>query len=219
MNKPNEYEKYIIAACNLYGMISVLKISEIYEEHNNESFDKTKISAEIMERYYIREISGYFVIEALEDNYYEHLKIIRGKPYYTPTKVDFLEHNDDGYFEDNPYLDEFREYVNTLTDSNVKRENIIESALFQFMLSSRIQIVLDDIIDILDLVFESEEEALVMYDHLVKLQNNTRMWNNNGYTPLELGEIRSNSHKIGRNNPCPCGSGKKYKKCCLLKIN
>ena len=21
----------------------------------------------------------------------------------------------------------------------------------------------------------------------------------------------------GRNDPCPCGSGKKYKKCCLLK--
>jgi preprotein translocase subunit SecA len=21
-------------------------------------------------------------------------------------------------------------------------------------------------------------------------------------------------HKIGRNDPCPCGSGKKYKKCC-----
>lgn len=25
--------------------------------------------------------------------------------------------------------------------------------------------------------------------------------------------------KIGRNAPCPCGSGKKYKKCCLLKNN
>ena len=23
--------------------------------------------------------------------------------------------------------------------------------------------------------------------------------------------------KIGRNAPCPCGSGKKYKKCCLRK--
>lgn len=22
------------------------------------------------------------------------------------------------------------------------------------------------------------------------------------------------SHKIGRNDPCPCGSGRKYKKCC-----
>ncbi len=68
-------------------------------------------------------------------------------------------------------------------------------------------------------MFDSEEEVLVMYDHLVKLQNNTRMWNNNGYTPLELGEIRANTHKVGRNDPCPCGSGKKYKKCCFLKIN
>jgi len=23
--------------------------------------------------------------------------------------------------------------------------------------------------------------------------------------------------KVGRNEPCPCGSGKKYKKCCLGK--
>ncbi|PWB88429.1 YecA family protein, partial [Methylocystis sp. MitZ-2018] len=22
--------------------------------------------------------------------------------------------------------------------------------------------------------------------------------------------------KVGRNDPCPCGSGKKYKKCCGL---
>ncbi len=24
--------------------------------------------------------------------------------------------------------------------------------------------------------------------------------------------------KVGRNDPCPCGSGKKYKKCCLLQV-
>lgn len=24
-----------------------------------------------------------------------------------------------------------------------------------------------------------------------------------------------NLHKVGRNDPCPCGSGKKFKKCCL----
>lgn len=27
----------------------------------------------------------------------------------------------------------------------------------------------------------------------------------------------TSSKKIGRNEPCPCGSGKKYKKCCLSK--
>jgi preprotein translocase subunit SecA len=28
---------------------------------------------------------------------------------------------------------------------------------------------------------------------------------------------RRDSKKVGRNDPCPCGSGKKYKKCCLAK--
>jgi preprotein translocase subunit SecA len=26
--------------------------------------------------------------------------------------------------------------------------------------------------------------------------------------------IRADDSKVGRNDPCPCGSGKKYKKCC-----
>ncbi|MBT6848912.1 MAG: hypothetical protein HOA14_15960, partial [Planctomycetaceae bacterium] len=29
--------------------------------------------------------------------------------------------------------------------------------------------------------------------------------------------IRNAGPKVGRNDPCPCGSGKKYKKCCLGK--
>ncbi|MEX2489566.1 MAG: SEC-C metal-binding domain-containing protein [Pseudomonadales bacterium] len=33
-----------------------------------------------------------------------------------------------------------------------------------------------------------------------------------------LRKTRSRQRKIGRNDPCPCGSGKKYKKCCLQKV-
>ena len=29
--------------------------------------------------------------------------------------------------------------------------------------------------------------------------------------------IRNKAHKVGPNDPCPCGSGKKYKKCCMQK--
>ncbi len=28
---------------------------------------------------------------------------------------------------------------------------------------------------------------------------------------------RSGHTKVGRNDPCPCGSGKKFKRCCLQK--
>ena len=31
--------------------------------------------------------------------------------------------------------------------------------------------------------------------------------------------IREHKEKIGRNDPCPCGSGKKYKNCCLKEGN
>jgi len=27
--------------------------------------------------------------------------------------------------------------------------------------------------------------------------------------------VRQSEARVGRNDPCPCGSGKKYKKCCL----
>ncbi len=27
-------------------------------------------------------------------------------------------------------------------------------------------------------------------------------------------QVKRTSDKVGRNDPCPCGSGKKYKKCC-----
>lgn len=33
----------------------------------------------------------------------------------------------------------------------------------------------------------------------------------------ELEETTTENKKVGRNEPCPCGSGKKYKKCCLNK--
>ena len=87
MKKLNRYEEYIVAACNLYGMVSIIKISDIYEEHNNEAFDKTKISTDVLDTNSISEIDGYFVTEAVEDSYGEHLKIIRGKPYYIPNKT------------------------------------------------------------------------------------------------------------------------------------
>ena len=44
------------------------------------------------------------------------------------------------------------------------------------------------------------------YDHLDGIVE--KMVNNDFRT------YRRESPKVGRNDPCPCGSGKKYKKCC-----
>lgn len=57
-----------------------------------------------------------------------------------------------------------------------------------------------------------------LMEELVYLSNNSRQWVLKGYTPAELlsPNLKAiHKIKIGRNDPCYCGSGKKYKKCCL----
>jgi uncharacterized protein len=46
-------------------------------------------------------------------------------------------------------------------------------------------------------------------------------WRLENYDPKQVRSVRpptihGSPGKIGRNDPCPCGSGKKYKKCCGL---
>jgi len=59
---------------------------------------------------------------------------------------------------------------------------------------------------------------------LAAMNDELPQWENNGWSNRELRELQSGKkafynedgteQKIGRNDPCPCGSGKKYKKCC-----
>ena len=95
-----------------------------------------------------------------------------------------------GYAQQNPLIVYKKEGYEMFQDmiSRVKEETL--GVLF------RIQIAQPDMIDDLskpkepDLVFSHGEESAKK-------------------KPVKRSEI-----KIGRNAPCPCGSGKKYKKCC-----
>lgn len=81
------------------------------------------------------------------------------------------------------------------------------------------------------LAFDSDEKTNVLLDLTTAYTNDIPRWSNNGWSPVEVrdraGELRvvrapkrafydesGKPRKIGRNEPCPCGSGKKYKRCC-----
>ena len=50
--------------------------------------------------------------------------------------------------------------------------------------------------------------------HLCQLQEKSRFVRQEGLWYYLDGKTESKTHKVGRNEACPCGSGKKYKKCC-----
>jgi hypothetical protein len=77
------------------------------------------------------------------------------------------------------------------------------------------------------LVFDDPEQSKDFLNLIVSAKNNTRILENKGYTPEELYNINKKEQlskpqeltintprKPGPNEPCPCGSGRKYKKCC-----
>ena len=79
---------------------------------------------------------------------------------------------------------------------------------------------------------ENEKDMEALSPLLIGFHQSLRMWKLKGHTPTEIvtgkldpegGEIisfeeaRRKKGKVGRNDPCPCGSGKKYKNCCMRK--
>lgn len=79
-----------------------------------------------------------------------------------------------------------------------------------------------DIINMLNeskLTLDSVEAVNEFMGMLSRYLNNLPQWILKGHTSKEISQqpkvqpVRK-GHKIGRNEPCPCGSGKKYKHCC-----
>lgn len=73
-------------------------------------------------------------------------------------------------------------------------------------------------------VLTNMKETETLSGLIGRYRDTISMWALKGHTLTEVG-IKPRSHltlvrnerKIGRNDPCPCGSGKKYKNCCLDK--
>lgn len=57
-----------------------------------------------------------------------------------------------------------------------------------------------------------KKEFKELVDLCNQYKNDIPLWNYNGFTRNELNE-KHKKKKVGRNDLCPCGSGKKYKQC------
>ncbi len=57
--------------------------------------------------------------------------------------------------------------------------------------------------------------SFIVSGHLCRLQEKSRFIKEGGAWFYLDGTPESTTEKIARNSPCPCGSGKKFKRCCL----
>jgi hypothetical protein len=113
---------------------------------------------------------------------------------------------------------------------SVDADDIAAECAFAFRMGESIGSVIEYLTGMVEIKGAKElKEVTAMASEMA---NTTRQWGLKGYAPLEIRSARNNlsnvlmpeppadienldlSGKIGRNEPCPCGSGKKFKKCC-----
>ena len=219
---------YAMAAINLYGVVAKDDLLKIFSMQNRPALNEEELDLVLLRQ--IARECGYVLLgteiasEAFSYNQYRDipdlLARVGNKPRYIPTKTEFLKYADPDYYEPTAYTQELEQHLRTSCHLDTQR-------LSELMIELHYAIVLEAPIQrLLDLFVEygvelSAGELHTISKLLVELSNHTRLWSNNGHTPSELagrppvvGRADHKSKKIGRNDPCPCGSGKKYKRCC-----
>lgn len=98
-------------------------------------------------------------------------------------------------------------------------KKIIKEEIDSFSIAIKNEVALEEAIETFLEAYEieSDEEKNIFTAELTKLAKSIKRWALKGHTEKEIENNKKtivNEEKIGRNDPCPCGSNKKYKKCC-----
>lgn len=185
---------------------------------------------------------GYFVHDAVvEFDEFDSLLMNKGvKPYYVPIKEELLKYTDDFYYEITMEYSALLDYISkNLINDHQKAQELVEEIHGTCQIGGSMKNVMGNF-NRFNVNFKSIEQINEVMKLVMDLSNNIRIWENNGHTPNEIYEMLEKPNmkplpnvpfdlnttnvidiktrkKVGRNDPCPCGSGKKFKKCCLGK--
>jgi len=228
MRKP--LDTYAKAAVNLYGMISREELADIFNSQNDDQTTADEIFTLLLPNVLKARRYGFYkelvVDEVILDDF-EWVDYLQrqqaGKPRYVPPKDQFIEFE----WVDRWQNEHWSAVLTFMWDVfGSRRQTTV--AFWEIQSYMMHNTNLKEVVNIMekhDLLLGSGEFFQHFLDLLSNAVNNTRMWENNGYTPQEAYAYYA-SHtpkepepyvpqKVGRNQRCPCGSGKKYKDCCL----
>lgn len=216
----------LTAMTHFYGLFTVESLTELFNRyHPVEPVNLEQMEASVSfllqrEQEFIRE-RGFIVDSSLvhhaEAGTLEQLiSQTAGRLHYIPEREMLMNYADGGYYEVTPQLEAMKAYVQArLACDEVTAEDLVDDIQMLSAMEEPLEELLYEF-ERRDIVFKHQRQGEEVLGLLKDIQKTTRLWRLGGHT---LGELESPtataaSAKPGRNDPCPCGSGLKYKKCC-----
>lgn len=152
------------------------------------------------------------------------------KEYYIPTKAEIVDIGVRGYLAEDKYVQKFQKYLITKLGAMEDEAEFAGRMIWRLICGDYGMQAIYDVLEDLGLMVDSEKELHSLIGEINQLWNHTRKILNRGYMPGEMRQreclftqpVKNNivnfadakKNKIYPNDPCPCGSGKKYKNCC-----
>ena len=223
-------DSYAMATVHLYGAISQMDFADIFNRQNSQPTSEEELFPALLRHVAVGAPycfwEEYIVCGEFEENDFEDVRnLLRqcgGKPRYIPEKDELLRYADWSYYERTPQMDALTAFL--MNEGHQSRRDAAEIA-GEIQYACVVEAGMEQIFDILsDYDMELDGSAVEAFVKvMMSVKNNTRLWANKGHTPNELAALYYRGapaadgigrKKIGRNDPCPCGSGKKFKKCC-----
>lgn len=223
-------DSYAMATVHLYGAISQPDLVDIFNRQNSQPTSEEELFPALLRHVAVGAPycfwEEYIVCGEFEENDFEDVRDLMrqcgGKPRYVPEKDELLRYADWNYYERTPQMDALTAFL--MNEGHQSRRDAEEIA-GEIQYACVIEAGMEQIFDILsDYDMELDRSAVEAFVKvMMSVKNNARLWANKGHTPNELAALYyrgastadgTGRKKIGRNDPCPCGSGKKFKKCC-----
>lgn len=215
--RPNGYnEDYIVSCCNLYGMIHKKRILFLYQQHHlNETINFDQLDLNYLASKSVYYEKEFYIKEAIFINHEmsKHLDETNGKPFYVPSLVELFSYKDEYTLQESQEQKELFDRVKNLKDE-VIASNVVDAVMGFTQIGTSYYAILYHLLNY-DFTPKMIDEITPL---ISDLNNNTRSWINNGYTAYELVQMQINKKNLNKYDPCPCGSGVKYKYCCMNKV-
>lgn len=185
--------------------ISIDKIKKLLLNGEELGFDY-QIEEDII--YHIDVEDPMFIIEERNKNANISFMNFERKTLFKASKPDYIEENK-----------EVNKLEKVLNELFIIDKKILKEELESFSIAIKNEVPLIEAVEVFLEAYEieSEEEEEILKEELKKLAMNVKRWTLKGHSEKEIENKKKTIKKensIGRNDICPCGSNKKYKKCC-----
>lgn len=212
-----------------YGYLDFDKLLEFIEKYTNEQVDSKKFFEVVHQSISYNkalkiETSGFADARVIDVKEIRKVHKMRSDiSYYPFTKEQLLQAGETDFIDRNDQFKALHRFLSNNFDLDKRDAELIADECAYI---ARLGHGPGEALEYLQSMFEfdSMETVQLLMDNVVDLMNHTRQWWLKGYSPVSLrlkSEEESSNvidlksrQKVGRNHPCQCGSGKKYKKCC-----